>query len=289
MTPTVESSTFVLMSFIISLFRLTRFWNLLILALCQYCTAGFLISKEFLFDTRLLLLVLSTGLIAAAGYIINDYYDVKIDLINKPDRVVIGKGITRRYAIFFHTALSLIGVGMGFMLNWKIGVINFGCAFLLWLYSNELKRRPFIGNFSVALLTGLSVIIVDFILPTHHLLVLVYALFAFFITLVREIIKDIEDLKGDDTFGCKTLPIIWGLRRTKFFIYVLLILFSGSVLTLNASMTPMPLMFFSWTLFLPLIILTGWLIRADTVRDFYQLSQFCKIIMLAGIASMAFL
>jgi 4-hydroxybenzoate polyprenyltransferase len=277
------------MSFIISLFRLTRFWNLLILAGCQYCAAGFLISTDFIFDPRLFLLVTSTVLIAAAGYIINDYYDVKIDLINKPDRVVIGKGITRRYAIFFHTALSLTGVGIGFLLNWRIGIINFGCAFLLWLYSNELKRRPFIGNFTVGLLTGMSVLIVDFIRPPNHQLVVVYALFAFFITLVREIIKDIEDLKGDDTFGCKTLPIVWGIRRTKFFIYILLIFFTGFVFTLDASMTPMPLMFFAWTLFLPLIILTGWLVRADTVRDFYQLSQFCKIIMLAGIASMAFL
>ncbi len=276
-------------SFLHSLFRLTRFWNLLILGVTQYCVAGFLISADLIMDPRLLWLMISTGLIAAAGYIINDYYDVKIDLINKPERVIIGKGITRRYALLFHTVLSVTGVGIGFIINWKIGMLNFICAFLLWLYSNALKRLPFIGNFTVALLTGLSVFMVDLLHAPFHLLVSVYAMFAFFITLVREIIKDIEDLKGDDTFGCKTLPIVWGVRRTKYFIYFLLTLFSLTVFMLHRWITPLPLTFFAWALFLPLMALTGWLVRADTVRDFYQLSQFCKAIMLAGIISMAFL
>src|SRR6185436_21132894 len=90
-----------------SLFRLTRFWNLMIIAMTQYCTAAFLIAREKVIDPRLFMLAVSTCAIAAAGYIINDYYDVKIDLINKPERVVIGKQITRRYALLFHTMLSI--------------------------------------------------------------------------------------------------------------------------------------------------------------------------------------
>lgn len=277
------------MSLLNSLLRLTRFWNLLIIGLAQYCTAGFLISTETIFDIRLFLLSTSTILIAAAGYIINDYYDVKIDLINKPERVVIGKGITRRYALLFHTVLSVTGVAIGFLLNWKIGVTNFTCAFLLWLYSNALKRLPFVGNLTVALLTGLSIFIVNLLYPPMVVLVGIYSLFAFFITIVREIIKDLEDLRGDDTFGCKTLPIVWGIRGTKLFTYFLLALFVLLVIVLHQLSTPLPINFFSWSLFLPIVMLVGWLVRADTRRDFYQLSQFCKVIMLAGILSMAFL
>lgn len=272
-----------------SLLRLTRFWNLLIIGLAEYCTAGFLISTETIFDIRLFLLTTSTILIAAAGYIINDYYDVKIDLINKPERVIIGKDITRRYALLFHTLLSVIGVAIGFFLHWKIGVANFICAFLLWLYSNALKRLPFIGNFTVALLTGLSIFIVNLLYPPMMVLVGIYSLFAFFITMVREIIKDLEDLRGDDTFGCKTLPIVWGIRKTKMFTYFLLTLFALAVIVLHQRSAPLPLNFFAWSLFLPIVALVGWLVRADTRRDFYQLSQFCKMIMLAGILSMAFL
>lgn len=281
--------TFTWMSLLRNLLLLTRFWNLLIIGLAQYCAAGFLISNDKIFDIRLFLLSTSTIFIAAAGYIINDYYDVKIDLINKPERVVIGKGIKRRYALLFHTVLSVSGIAIGFLLNWKIGALNFFCAFLLWLYSNALKRLPFIGNFTVGLLTGLSIFIVNLLYPPSLVLTVIYSLFAFFITLVREIIKDLEDLRGDDTFGCKTLPIVWGIRKTKVFIYFLLILFSVFVMSLHLFITPLPMQFFLWFLFMPMVMLGGWLVRADTRRDFYQLSQFCKVIMLAGVLSMAFL
>lgn len=274
---------------LLTLLRLTRFWNLLIIGLAQYCTSWFLVGHHTTSDPQLFLLAGSTILIAAAGYIINDYYDVKIDLINKPERVVIGKAISRRLAILFHVVLSTTGILIGFYLNWRIGLIHIVSVFLLWLYSNALKRLPFVGNFSVALLTGASIIIVSVLYPPLNVLVWVYALFAFFMTLVREIIKDIEDLKGDDTFGCKTLPIVWGIRPAKQFTYGLLLLFALTVLLLNGLVTPLPMKFFLGFLFIPMMILLFWLIRADTRKDFYRLSQFCKLIMLAGIVSMAFL
>ena len=142
---------------LLALIRLTRFWNLVIIAMAQYMAACFLIDSNLLWDWRLLVLAASTTIIAAAGYIINDYYDIKIDLINKPDRVVIGKGITRRYALFFHTTLSGIGIALGLLLGLRIAAIHFVSVFLLWWYSNNLKRQPFIGNLNVALLTGVSV------------------------------------------------------------------------------------------------------------------------------------
>jgi 4-hydroxybenzoate polyprenyltransferase len=272
-----------------SFLLITRFWNLLIIGVAQYFTAIFLIDQEKIYDPKLFRLSVSTMIIAAAGYIINDYYDVKIDLINKPDRVVIGKGMKRRYALFFHTVLSFIGIAIGMSLHWKIGLINFCCAFLLWVYSNAWKRQPFVGNFAVAFLTGLSILVVNVLYPPMSIAIVIYALFALFITLVREILKDLEDLKGDDTFGCRTLPIVWGIRSTKTFIYFLMILFSLAVIGVDTFITPLPMNFFGWTLFLPLAALGGWLVRADTKKDFYQLSQFCKFIMLAGILSMVFL
>ena len=271
-----------------ALIRLTRFWNLVIIGLAQYFTAGFLIDRATLIDPKLLLLSVSTILIAAAGYIINDYYDVKIDLINKPDRVVIGKGITRRFAILFHTALSFSGIGMGWLLNWKIGVVNFLSVFLLWLYSNYLKRLPFVGNFVVSLLTGLSIAIINLLYGVNNQLVIIYSLFAFFMTLIREIIKDIEDLKGDNSFGCRTLPIIWGVRKTKVLIYALIGAFSVTVIVLNHLYVGLPVYYFLLFLFLPIGWLLTRLMRADTIKDFDQLSQLCKVIMLLGILTMVF-
>ncbi|HEY0653483.1 MAG TPA: geranylgeranylglycerol-phosphate geranylgeranyltransferase [Chryseosolibacter sp.] len=275
--------------FIVSFLRLTRVWNLIILAIAQYFTAIMLIDRANVFDIRFFLLVISTGLIAAAGYIINDYYDIKIDLINKPERVIIGKGITRRYAILYHTLLSLAGVAIGTYLNWKIGVLNFGAAFLLWWYSNSLKRQPLIGNVVVSLLTALAIVIVDSLYKTGNTLIFIYAAFAFFITLIREVIKDMEDLKGDDTFGCRTLPIIWGMRKTKYFIYAVLLVFSLTVVFLDVFYVDLPEYYFLLFLFVPLLFLLITLIQADTKRDYARLSNFCKIILLLGVFSMAFL
>lgn len=272
-----------------ALLRLTRFWNLVIIGMSQYFAAIFLIGRELLFDWRLFLLAASTAIIAGAGYIINDYYDIKIDLINKPERVVIGKSVTRRYALFFHSVLSITGILPGFILSWKIGVIHFLSVFLLWWYSNSLKRQPFIGNFVVAWLTSISIVLVNILYDLTNPLVVIYALFAFFMTMIREIVKDMEDLKGDNTFGCKTLPIIWGIRKTKWVIYVLLVLLAVSVVLLNERYSQLPLSYFLIFLYIPLGLLLVRLIRADTRKDFYWLSQWCKIIMLFGVVSMVFI
>jgi 4-hydroxybenzoate polyprenyltransferase len=272
-----------------ALLRLTRFWNLVIISLSQYFAALFLIDRNLIGDWRLFVLATSTAIIAAAGYIINDYYDIKIDLINKPQRVVIGKSITRRYALFFHSVLVVIGVGLGFAISWRIGVVNFFSAFLLWWYSNSLKRQPFVGNLVVGLLTSISILLINILYYTDNSLVIIYALFAFFMTLIREILKDMEDLRGDNTFGCRTLPIVWGIRKTKGMIYGLLIILSASVILLNARFVQLPFYYFVIFLYVPLALLVLRLINADTRKDFYWLSQWCKVIMLLGIFSMVFI
>jgi 4-hydroxybenzoate polyprenyltransferase len=283
------AQAFPLKRFVVSFARLTRVWNLVIIAFAQYFTAAFLIDSRTVFDPRLFILSISTVAIAAAGYVINDYYDIKIDLINKPQRVVIGKSITRRYAILFHTLLSLMGVVLGLTLSWKIAAMNFFCATVLWWYSNNLKRQPFVGNFVVALLTGVAIWLVDSLYKTGHILIISYALFAFFMTLIREIIKDMEDLKGDHSFGCQTLPIVWGMRRTKYFIYGILAAFGATVMALNFSFGNVPLKYLLLVLYVPLLWFLVRLILADTKKDYTWLSGFCKIILLLGIFSMAFI
>jgi 4-hydroxybenzoate polyprenyltransferase len=274
--------------FLVSFLRLTRVWNLLIIALSQYFTAAMLISMDKIQDWRLFILTVSTVMIAAAGYIINDYYDVKIDLVNKPERVVIGKGITRRYAILLHSMLSIFGIALGFLIGWRIAAINFAAVFLLWWYSNDLKRHPLIGNVVVALMTAIAVMMVDGLYETGSLLIVIYAVFAFFMTLIREVIKDMEDLKGDHTFGCRTLPIVWGFRKTKILVYGILAVFSVVVLLLNFYFTRLPEYYFLVFLAPLIIVLVIRLVRADTKKDFAWLSTFCKIIMILGILSLGF-
>ena len=277
-------------SFIFNYLKMIRGLNLLIIGLTQYLTAIFLMGnkngwQQYLFDKGFFLLVLSTVIIASAGYLINDYYDVKIDYVNRPDRVVIGKSLTRRWVIIGHVVLNFIGISFGFYLSPIIGVINFFAAFLLWLYSNQLKRLPFIGNLAIALLTGATLIVVGQYFREKEYLVLCYAIFAGFITLIREVVKDMQDLKGDEKFGCKTLPIVWGIPTTKKFIYWISFSFIGTVFFMVWPISKtLPI-----ALLVTLIFLIFELSKADTVKAFGRISAYCKVIMLLGMVSMIFI
>ncbi|WP_245657928.1 geranylgeranylglycerol-phosphate geranylgeranyltransferase [Roseivirga echinicomitans] len=263
--------------------------NLLIVALTQYFTAIFLLREGLnwvlLSDEKFFLLVLSTVIITSAGYLINDYYDVKIDYVNRPNRVIVGKTLKRRRIIIAHTVLNFIGIGIGFYISPIIGIINFVAAFLLWLYSNQLKRLPFIGNFTIAILTGVTLFLVGQYFQEREYLILCYAIFAGFITLIREIIKDMEDLKGDERFGCKTLPIVLGIAKTKKIIYGIILVFCIVVFLLMSTVN----IVFPITLSVVMIFLIFELLKADKIKDYGRLSTFCKVIMLIGVISMVWI
>jgi len=266
--------------------RLIRVQNLLIIVLTQYLTALYLLEGISILNLDLFLLSLSTVLVAAAGYIINDYYDIKIDYINKPEKVIVGKVIKRRVVLFWHTFLNFTAIIIGSFLNWKIGALHFAAAFMLWLYSNQLKRLPFIGNFIVAVLTGLSISIITLYFGQKPILVHTYALFAFAISLIREIVKDMEDWQGDANFGCKTLPIIWGIRKTKLFLYILIALFYFLLFYMTQFLENDILFLYFSGLTIFIIYFIHKLRLADTIKAYHFLSNFCKIIMLSGILSM---
>ena len=273
--------------------RITRLQNLLMLALTQYFTAHFLVDvhanhRAYLGDARLFLLVVSTVMIAAAGYIINDYYDVKIDFINKPKRVVVGTVLRRRMVIAAHVVLTTTGILLGTFLSWKVGLIHLSAAFLLWWYSNQLKRYPFVGNFSIAALSGLAIAVIGFYYQQSQFLVFTYAVFAFSISLLREIIKDMEDQPGDELFGCQTLPIIWGVSKTKTLLYALSGFFIFLLFFLSGTLGNRILIIYFTLLILPIAYFITKLVYADTKQDFAYLSDFCKLLMLSGILSMAF-
>jgi 4-hydroxybenzoate polyprenyltransferase len=277
---------------LIRIAQLVRPVNLLITALCQIMVAIFLTADwhdatNTLRDNGLWLLVAATMCTAAAGYIINDYYDIKIDVLNKPARVVIGRYITRRQALFAHTLLNMLALSMAFWLGKLVFTITFISAFMLWLYSNRLKRQPLIGNITVAILTATAVMLPAIYYQKNLLLVGVFATFGFFISLIREVIKDMEDMYGDKQHGCLTLPIWVGIRKTKKIIYMIQAVFVLLIFTLSIQIQNR-LFYFYILLALPYLFLIYRLYMADTRKDFTFLSSYCKWLMIAGIASMVF-
>jgi 4-hydroxybenzoate polyprenyltransferase len=269
------------------IFQLTRWPNLLIVAVTQVFTRIFLIGPRqdwfiHLLDWHFWGIVFSTVCVAAAGYVINDYHDIKIDLINKPTKVIIGRHIKRRWALGLNFVLNWLGVAIGLWVSMGVGFINLTATFCLWLYSNQLKRLPFWGNLMVAFLSAFSLIVLVVYYRIHVYEVYIYAGFAFGISLIREIVKDLEDWRGDSRNNCKTLPILWGVRPTKNFILGLIVVFLAMIWAFN------PVVWHN----LILSVIIGWtaykLTTADTTKDFALVSRLCKIIMLVGLAGMFF-
>lgn len=271
---------------------LIRFPNLVLIvlsqALVQACLLAAGVNWGMVARPGFVALTLSTVFIAAAGYIINDYYDVKIDAINKPERMLVGKAIRRRRAMFAHLVLSFAGVAMGLALAIPVGLINLGAVLLLWGYSARLKKMLLIGNVVIALLAASMLLVVAVYNDALNKITLGYALFAFLISLIREIIKDMEDVKGDASFDCRTLPIVAGIRNTKLVLYPLVALFLVFLLVVVFHRRT-ALLFDSYMLLLVLLP-SVWLViklaRSDRRRDFAYLSSLNKFIMLTGILSM---
>lgn len=259
---------------------------------------------------KFLLLVAASLLIAAAGYIINDYFDINIDQVNKPEKNVVDRIIHRRWAIIWHFTLSLGGIlltafAVG-LHQWYLILANAACVILLWVYSTSFKRQYLIGNIVISLLTAWTVLILFFAFeePANAFrsadplsikffrLSFLYAGFAFIISLIREAIKDMEDLEGDARYNCKTLPVVSGVKTTKLYVSIWIV-----VLMATLTILQLYILQFGWwhaslygILFVifPLGYLFKKLQAANTAAEFHFLSNITKVLMLTGILSMIF-
>ena len=259
------------------------------------------------------LLVTASVCIAAGGYIINDYFDLNIDLVNKPSKLIIEKYIKRRWAIVLHILLSLAGftisLYIGYTLkNIYIPFFNLVAIGALFFYSTTLKKKLLIGNVLISLLTAWVIIVMaiaeykyqyprtipagDYATPRLLKLSFLYAGFAFIISLIREVIKDMEDMEGDAKYGCKTIPIVWGVPVAKTFAAVWLAVLIGTIAILQFYVFQLGWwisVFYSTILIIvPLILVLKKLYVAQTAVQFHQLSSTIKFVMLTGILSMIF-
>ena len=297
--------------------KLFRWHNLLIIAATQYLFRYAIILPALagagvvpvLTHLEFLLLVVATMMIGAAGYAINDYFDLRIDRINKPGRIVLGKDLSRRHAIFSHSLLNVLAVGIGVFLSWRVGfwplaVVFLAVPSLLWLYSIRYKRKFLVGNLLVAFLSAFVIGIVwvveyrslegmaglQAVSALVGLFARVFAFFAFFTTLIREVIKDVEDLKGDARAGCKTIPVILGVSATRKLLLVmiaLLVVFVGYFQYLLFTTGWQLLMVY--LLFLVQIPALGLFIqglRAISPPAFRRMQQLLKFVMLTGVLAM---
>jgi len=303
----------------IAFLKLVRIQNLLIIAFTQYMVRWCLIfpilktqSRYYtlqLSEIQFFLLVLSTVLIAAAGYIINDYFDARIDKVNKPERIVIDHGVKRRVAIGAHTLINVIAISIGVYVSYSIGVtklalIHFVCAAGLWFYSTTFKKQFLIGNILIATFTALVpfVVVIYELLPCYKayfpldetlsfkniwLYISGFSFFTFLLTLLREIIKDLERFDGDIEYGYTTMPIVVGKKSSTFVavIIVIVTMFFLSYYQLIQwhSNNLLSFYYFLFALQIPLVYLLFKIITAETKNEFRFVGNVAKVVSLLGI------
>lgn len=287
--------------------KLIRWKNLAIILLTQFLVWWCVIRPEspvVLNFFNFSLLAISTAFIAAAGYIINDYFDIKIDLINRPEKVVLEKAIPRKQAIISHTVLNLIALLLAayvavYARHYEWLLLQVMCTLLLWFYSTDFKRQYMTGNVAVSLLTALTIIVLLVYEPVlHHSMntlpvwVLgIYAYFAFMLTWMREIVKDMEDFIGDEAEGCVTMPVKRGLKFAARYtqalsVLVVIPLLAAAVILYQSGYFILSLYVLA-LLVTPLIAWALFLNKDFTSQHYAKASRWLKIIMLLGVFSLA--
>lgn len=305
-------------------FRLVRWPNLVFIALTQslfyYCIilpslpVDYYLLPHRLTQDIFLWIITSSVLIAAGGYIINDYFDINIDQVNKPGKMVVEKIINRRWAILLHFIFTTSGIVISFYVslnsNKLIFLVNIISTLLLWFYSTTFKKKLLSGNIIISLLTAWTILVLFFAVNITNLIrlsydsevkttirhifkyAILYAGFAFIISLIREVVKDIEDMEGDEKYDCKTMPIVWGIPASKVFVAVWIIVLISAlsivqfyVLQLGWWLSSLySILLIIW----PLIWVLRKLYQAQVSKEYHQLSNVIKLIMLAGILSIVF-
>ena len=300
--------------------RLVRWSNLLFLAALIWLMEKWVavpILNKLAFGEQLpwyvlLLILLATVFIAAGGYVINDYFDVKIDRINRPDEVIVTRTITKPAAMRLSLWLSGIGIVCGLIAAILLRSLTLGILFvivpgLLWFYSSSYKRLFMIGNLIIALLAGLTPMLVAManvaqlklyyasILPytplEHDLYAWIggFALFAFLLTWIREIVKDLQDQMGDRELECHSMPVVWGEKWTKIFVTGLIIFTIAVIGHLWYRILPFPIGWDSLStryivlgIVTPLLGVLGLLWAAKIPSDYKNCQQLVKFTMLLG-------
>nr|WP_121338337.1 geranylgeranylglycerol-phosphate geranylgeranyltransferase [Flavobacterium sp. 123] len=290
--------------------KLIRYQNLLMLAFMQLVFFyGFLALQNIslgLKDWQFILLVLSTVLIAAAGYVINNIFDQETDNFNKPKNVIVGKSISETNAYYSYVALNVAGVAIGFYLSNVIGKPGFASLFILiaatlYFYASSLKQMLLIGNIIVALLLSFSVLIIGVfnlypivnienqsVLANLFSILIDYSVFAFMINFIREIVKDIEDISGDYNQGMNTLPIFIGKQKTTKIVFVLSFIPLFSILYyIKTYLFPLVYVCLYMLVFVvaPLLFFMVKIWTAESQKQFHNLSTLLKWILFFGILS----
>ncbi|MCF2875307.1 MULTISPECIES: geranylgeranylglycerol-phosphate geranylgeranyltransferase [unclassified Tenacibaculum] len=292
MSSTLKTNTFLLKIF--SLLSVVRGYNILVLIAAQYLAAIFIFSdkksiKPVLLDWHLLYLVIATVSVVASGYIINNFYDKNADRINRPIKSGIDSYVKQETKLSLYFFLNFVGFGFGWLVSWRAALFFALYIFGIWFYSHKLKKHPFIGLISVTTLTILPFFVVFIHYKNFSKVIFVHAVFLFLVIMIRELIKDLENIKGAIANNYNTFPVKYGEKNTKKLIILLMVLTLTpiGVLYNYPAIEYMKYYFYLAAFTLFFIGIYTW--KATRINQYRLLHNILKILLLIGVFSLLFI
>jgi len=273
-----------------SLFSVVRGYNILVIVIAQYLTSVYIFAhnipaKKVLLDINLLMLVLASAVVVAAGYIINSFYDSEKDLINRPNKTMLDKLVSQNTKLSFYFVLNFSSIIMASYVSFSAVVFFSIYIFAIWFYSHKLKKTPLLGNIISALLTIAPFFIIFIYYKNFDTVIFVHASFLFLIIAIRELAKDLENMKGDLALNYRTIPVVYGEEVSKKMITFLIAL---SLIPLYFLINKYQIGYMYYYFYIAiglLIIFLLFLWKSSTKIHYVILHNILKFILVAGVFS----
>lgn len=274
-----------------SLFSVVRGYNILVIIAAQYLTSIYILAPNkplgrVLFDSNLFIIVLASALAIASGYIINNFYDTEKDLINRPHKTFLDNYISQKTKLSVYFTLNILSVILASYVSFKAVLFFSIYIFFLWFYSHKLKKYPFIGNLTASFLAVTPFFVVFVFYLNFDVIIFIHATYLFLIISIRELVKDLENLKGDFTQEYRTIPVVYGVAFTKKIATALVALTSIPTLLLLVKDFNIGYMYYYFIFaFLLLIAFLYFLWKSKSKLQYTILHNLLKLIIVLGVFS----
>lgn len=274
----------------LSLFSVVRGYNILILIVAQYLTAAFILAPELplrrvLFDPNLFFLILSSATVIASGYIINNFYDSEKDLINRPKKTMLDRYVSQRTKLSVYFILNFAAIFFASYVSFRAVVFFSIYIFVIWFYSHRLKRILFMGNLVASILAIIPFFVVFIYYKNFETVIFIHATFLYLMIVMRELVKDLENLKGDLILNYKTIPVVYGEKWSKFFLSILTIISMIPTMLLVTRFDIGKMDYYFYFSILLLVFFVLFLYFSTAKWQYLLLHNILKFIIVAGVLS----
>lgn len=274
----------------LSLFSVVRGYNILILVFAQYLTAAFILApdlplRDVIFDPNLFFLILSSATVIASGYIINNFYDSEKDLINRPKKTMLDRLISQRTKLSVYFILNFAAIIFASYVSFRAVIFFSVYIFMIWFYSHRIKKILFLGNIVASILAIIPFFVVFIYYKNFETVIFIHATFLFIMIAMRELVKDLENLKGDLIQNYKTIPVVYGEKWSKFFLSVLTVLAVIPILLLTTKFDTGLMDYYFYTSLVLLVFFLLFLYFSNAKWQYLLLHNILKLIIVAGVFS----